>query len=527
MTKIKTQYLALFAALPLLTTPLPAQAQSVIGSGVPASTTGNSQERLIGFAEQVPATAALVILTQSAELPVVSGLSMAERSAVEAAIAAEGFKGKQGESLMLRGIGERPSILIAGAAMPDDKGADWRAAAGSAVQKLIKEEAELAIVGAPDPAAMAEAALGLALGQYRFDRYQKDVEKSPASQKITVAGAGASAAQTLWNDRYKHLAEGVRFVRDLQSEPASALYPESFVERTRAAFAGVSNVSIEILDEAAMRKLNMGAIVGVGQGSPRGSRMMIVSYRGASGPPLALAGKGITFDTGGISLKPNAGMSAMKADMSGAAAVMGATLSLAKSRAPVNVVAVAALAENMPGANAQRPGDVVRTYGGKTIEILSTDAEGRLVLADAVQYVADRYKPFALVDIATLTGSVGRALGDQYAGLFAREDVVADRLLSAAEKSGEHLWRLPLHPAYAKAVRSDIADVKNSGVTDAPGASAGAHFIGYFVDESLPWAHLDIAGVEWNSSSRPLSPKGASGFGVRLLDQLARDWKAG
>lgn len=526
MMKIKTQYFALFAAMPVLAMTPPAQAQSVIGSGVPASTVENSQERSIGFAEQVPATTALIILTQSAELPDVPGLSVAERGAVEAAIAAEGFTGKQGENLKLRGIGGRPLIMIAGAARPDDKGADWRAAAGSAAQILMKEEAELAIVGAPDPAAMAEAALGLALGQYRFDRYRHDVEKSPASQKITIAGSGASEAQTLWNNRHKHLAEGVRFVRDLQSEPANALYPQSFVERTRAAFAGLPNVSIEILDETAMRKLNMGAIVGVGQGSPRGSRMMVVSYRGASGPPLALVGKGITFDTGGISLKPNDGMWAMKADMSGAAAVMGTALSLAKSRAPVNVVAVAALAENMPGANAQRPGDVVRTYGGKTIEILSTDAEGRLVLADAVQYVADRYKPFALVDIATLTGSVGRALGNQYAGLFAREDAVADRLLNAAEKSGELLWRLPLHPAYAKAVRSDIADVKNSGVTDAPGASAGAHFIGYFIDESLPWAHLDIAGVDWNSSPRPLSPKGASGFGVRLLDQLARDWKA-
>lgn len=526
MTKFKTQYLALFAALPLLTLTAPAQAQSIVGSGVPASTFGNSQERSIGFAEQVPATAALIILTQSEELPDVPGLSEAERSSVELAIAAEGFKGKHDQSLKLRGIGERPLIMIAGAAKPDNKSADWRAAAGSSVQKMMNEEAELAIVGVPDAAAMAEAALGLALGQYRFDRYQYDVERSPASQKITIAGTGASAAQTLWNNRHKHLAEGVRFVRDLQSEPASVLYPQSFVERTRAAFAGTSNVSIKILDETAMRKLNMGAIVGVGQGSPRGSRMMIVSYRGTSGPPLALAGKGITFDTGGISLKKNTGMWAMKADMSGAAAVIGATLSLAKSRAPVNVVAVAALAENMPGANAQRPGDVVRTYGGKTIEILSTDAEGRLVLADAVQYVADRYKPFALVDIATLTGSVGRALGNQYAGLFARKDAVADRLLNAAEKSGEHLWRLPLHPAYAKAVRSDIADVKNSGVTDAPGASAGAHFIGYFIDESLPWAHLDIAGVDWNSSSRPLAPKGASGFGVRLLDQLARDWKA-
>lgn len=531
MPKLKISRLALFSALSALTFAAPTTAQSVIGSGVPASTVPNSTERPIAFAEQAPATTGLVILMQSAALPDIPALSPAERSAVEAAIASADFKGKTGSNLKLRGIGSRPLIMLAGAAQPDnagpdDEGPDWKSAAGSAVQKLMKENAELSVVGLPDANAMAEAALGLDLGQYRFDRYQTDVETAPASQKVTISGPQASAAQALWDSRHKHLADSVKLVRDLQSEPANTLYPQSFVDRVSAAFKGVPNIRIEILDEAEMRKMNMGAIVGVGQGSPRGSRMMVVSYTGGSGAPLALAGKGITFDTGGISIKPNKGMWAMKADMSGAAAVMGATLSLAKSRAPVNVVAVAALAENMPGANAQRPGDVVRTYGGKTIEILSTDAEGRLVLADAVQYVADRYKPFALVDIATLTGSVGRAVGDQYAGLFAREDEIADRLLKAAKDSGEHLWRLPLHPAYAKAIRSDIADVKNSGVTDAPGASAGAHFIGYFIDESLPWAHLDIAGVDWNKSTTPLVPKGASGFGVRLLDSLARDWTA-
>lgn len=526
MPKLKISRLALFSALSALTFAAPATAQSVIGSGVPASTVPNSTERPIAFAAQAPATTGLVILMQSAELPDIPALSSTERSAVEAAIASADFKGKTGSNLKLRGIGSRPLIMLAGAAKSDDEGADWKSAAGSAVQELMTEDVELTMVGLPDAGAMAEAALGLELGQYRFDRYQTDVETAPASQQVTIAGSQASAAQALWDSRHQHLADSVKLVRDLQSEPANTLYPQSFVDRVSAAFKGVPNIRIEILDEAAMRKMNMGAIVGVGQGSPRGSRMMVVRYTGGSGAPLALAGKGITFDTGGISIKPNKGMWAMKADMSGAAAVMGATLSLAKSRAPVNVVAVAALAENMPGANAQRPGDVVRTYGGKTIEILSTDAEGRLVLADAVQYVADRYKPFALVDIATLTGSVGRAVGDQYAGLFAREDEIADRLLKAAEDSGEHLWRLPLHPAYAKAIRSDIADVKNSGVTDAPGASAGAHFIGYFVDESMPWAHLDIAGVDWNNSAKPLTPKGASGFGVRLLDQLARDWIA-
>ena len=526
MSKRKISRLILGATLPLLAISSPAPAQSVLGSGVPASTVANSTARPLDFAALAPANAGLIILMQGSALPETAALSESARTAVDAAIAAADFKGKKGQSLKLRGIGGRPLIMLAGAKTSNDNPPDWKSAAGSAIQKLMKEKAELAVIGAPNANAMADAALGLDLGQYRFDRYQTDVKTPAASQKVTIAGPNASAAQSLWNNRHKHLADSVRMVRDLQSEPANSIYPQSFVARVSAAFRGVPNISIDVLDEADMRKLNMGAIVGVGQGSPRGSRMMIVSYKGGAGAPLALVGKGITFDTGGISIKPNRGMWAMKADMSGAAAVMGATLSLAKSRAPVNVVAVAALAENMPGANAQRPGDVVRTYGGKTIEILSTDAEGRLVLADAVQYVADRYKPHALVDVATLTGSVGRALGSEYAGLFAREDDVANQLMKAAETSGEQLWRLPMNAAYAKAVRSDIADVKNSGVTKAPGASAGAHFIGYFVDKSLPWAHLDIAGVDWNDSAKPLTPKGASGFGVRLLDQLARDWKA-
>ena len=268
----------------------------------------------------------------------------------------------------------------------------------------------------------------------------------------------------------------------------------------------------------------MGAIAGVGQGSPRGARMMLITYKGAGGPPLALMGKGITFDTGGISLKGNSGMWEMKGDMSGAAAVTGAILSLAKSKAPVHVVATAALAENMPGANAQRPGDVVRTLSGKTIEIFSTDAEGRLVLSDAIEYTVQEKSPFAVIDIATLTGSAGRALGPEYAALFAREDAYADAALAASAKTGEALWRLPLHPAYRKAVRTtELADVRNSGVS--PGASSGAHFIEFFVPEDMPWVHIDMAPVDRIEKDTPLIPKGARGFGVMLLDEMARSWR--
>ncbi len=511
---------ALLAGIAL--TPAPVTAQTV-GSGVAATNAQNSAERPILFAASAPADAALAIVMTGAALPGDLPVDASTRTALEAAIAAEKFAGEAGDKLLLRGFGGRPSVLLIGtdAARPD-----WATAAGTAAQELSSTNAPVAVAGALDSTAMAQMALGYTLGQYRFDRYKSGREDRPAAP-VTIVGAGADAARAEWTGRQTHLAEAVRFTRDLQSEPASVIYPASFVERTRAAFARVPGVTIEVLDEAAMRRLNMGALVGVGQGSPRGSRLMLVTYRGAEGPPLALVGKGITFDSGGISLKPNAGMWAMKADMSGAAAVVATALSLAKSRAPVHVVAVAALAENMPGDNAQRPGDVVRTFGGQTIEIRSTDAEGRLVLADAIQYTIDRRQPFALVDIATLTGSVGAALGSEYAGMFARDDTTANRLAAAAETSGEALWRLPLHPTYAKAIKSDIADIKNSDATGAPGASAGAHFIAHFVPETLPWAHLDIAGVDWRESSAPLTPAGASGFGVRLLDSLARQWRPG
>jgi leucyl aminopeptidase len=238
-----------------------------------------------------------------------------------------------------------------------------------------------------------------------------------------------------------------------------------------------------------------------------------------------MVGKGITFDSGGISLKPGAGMWEMKADMSGAANIMGAVLSLAKSKAPVNVIGVAALSENMPGGNAQRPGDVVRTMSGKTIEILNTDAEGRLVLADANEYVVANKKPGALVNMATLTGAIVGALNDEYAGLFSRDDRLAAAVTAAGTATGEHVWRMPLHKNYLNDMKSDIADIKNVVEGGGPGAGLGATFVGFFVDKTVPWAHLDIAGVNWADKAGPVTPKGASGWGVQLLDAFARNWR--
>jgi leucyl aminopeptidase len=513
-------------ALALASIALPALAQTAtIGSGIEPATVGNSAPRPIGFASQLPSSGALVIAMNSAKLPE-GTLDVASAAAVEAAIASAKFEGKEGSTLNLRGIGGYARILLVGTGTEGSAHKRARNAAGKAASELRGEKQPVSIVGAGSSEDAASMALGYALSQYRFDRYKTVGKEAPPADNVTIVTANPAEAEALWKGRHAATAEGVTLSRDLSIEPANVIYPETFVERVRAAFGKTANVRIEVLDEPAMRKLNMGSLVGVGQGSRRPSRLLLVTYTGAGdAAPLAFVGKGITFDSGGISLKPGAGMWAMKADMSGAASAIGAVLSLAKSGAPVNVIGVAALAENMPGGNAQRPGDVVRTMSGKTIEVLNTDAEGRLVLADANEYVATK-KPAAIVNIATLTGSVVGALADDYAGMFTRHDDLGAALLAAGSTSGEELWRLPLHKNHLEDMKSDIADIKNVVEGGGPGASLGATFIGYFVAPDMPWAHLDIAGVNWTSAGDAITPKGATGYGVRLLDQLARDWFA-
>jgi leucyl aminopeptidase len=318
----------------------------------------------------------------------------------------------------------------------------------------------------------------------------------------------------------------VTFARDLVTEPANEIYPESFVERTRQAFRGIANVRIEVLDVPAMEKLGMGGMLSVGKGSVRPPRLLVVRYDGgkAGDAPFAFVGKGITFDSGGVSIKPNDGMWRMKTDMAGAASVTGAVLALAGRKAPVNAISVAALAENMPDAGASRPGDVVRTMSGKTFEIMSTDAEGRMVLSDAVWYAQKQFKPRVVIDLATLTGAITTALGDDYAGLFSRDDKLSAQLVNAGDVSGEYLWRMPLHPSYAKDLESPIADIRNSaGRAMGGGAGHGAHFIGAWIENGTPWAHLDIAGTAWREAEGlPTSPPGATAYGVRLLDRYVR-----
>ena len=491
-------------------------------------------ERPVSFSEQAPASGALVLPLRNADHlgHAANVLDPASREAVARALASAEFDFEHNSTLTLRGIGRWSKILVVGTGPTPFDPRIVQNLGGTAAQETADEKGPVAILTQTFPSAGPDAglhlAVGASLGAYSFDKYKSadEEEAAPKSQAPLVIVTADPGVAARYRGSGAALSEGVNFARNMIREPGNVVYPQSFVERTQQAFRGVPGVTLKVLDVPAMERLGMGSILSVGKGSARPPRMLIVEYRGASAstPMVALAGKGITFDTGGMSLKPGSGMWAMKGDMAGAAAVVGTMMSLAKSRAPVNVVGIAALAENMPGGSATRPGDVVRSLTGKTIEILNTDAEGRLVLADAVAYAERTYRPAAIVDIATLTGSVTTALGDEYAGLFSRSDALAAQLTAAGAVTGEELWRLPLHANYAKDMKSDIADLKNVVEGGAPGAGFGAHFIGAFV-ESTPWAHLDIAGVDNRSSALPTVPKGLSGFGVRLLDRFVRDFR--
>jgi leucyl aminopeptidase len=490
-----------------------------------------AEARPIAFAEQAPSTGVLVLpLSAAGDVEARAGaLDAATRAAIGRALTAAKFDYKVGMSLSLRGLGSYDEILIMGAA-PEAPGAlagvELRHLGGAAAMATAKAESQVSFVaaGLGDP---AQVAIGAALGGYRFADY-KAAPKPAKDAPFLVVAPGASGARQAFETRGDALAGAVAFTRDLVTEPANILYPETFADRTRAAFQGVSGATVEVFDAPALQKMGMNAILSVGMGSPRPPRLVVVEYRGpgAKGPPIVFTGKGITFDSGGVSIKQAAGMWKMKDDMAGAAAAIGGVLSLAKSGAPVHVVGVAALAENMPDGGAARPGDVVKTYNGKSIERLNTDAEGRIVLADATAYADKRFKPAAIVNLATLTGAVGTALGDEYAGLFTRHDGLAAQIEAAAKRSGEAVWRLPLHPSYAKDVESPIADIRDIAEGGGAGAGIGAHVIGFFADPKTPWAHLDIASMAWSDKDLPTAPKGAVGFGVQLLDEFARTFDA-
>jgi leucyl aminopeptidase len=449
---------------------------------------------------------------------------------------AAGFKGKQGQVLDLlspQGLATKRLLVLGAGKAPAPDGPPaltaWTDRGGSLAGKLaaLRIDAAGIVVDGPEatPAAIAELAAGLKLRHYRFDKYKSrkangDDNGEPQGLHVTLYVADPAATDAAIAGRMA-TADGTILARDLIHEPPNVLGPVEFAaEIEKLAALGVA---VEILEPAQLAELGMNALLAVAQGSVRPARLAVMRWNGAAEgePPLAFVGKGVVFDTGGISIKPAANMEDMKGDMSGAAAVTGLMFALAKRKARVNVIGVVGLVENMPDGNAFRPGDIVKAMSGTTIEIVNTDAEGRLVLADALWYTQERFKPKFMVNLATLTGAIVVALGHDHAGLFSNNDELAGKLLAAGLASNEKLWRMPLAPAYDKLIESRFADIKNSGGRPG-GAITAAHFLQRFVN-NIPWAHLDIAGIAMGTSATETNTSWAPGFGVTLLDRLIRD----
>ena len=440
-----------------------------------------------------------------------------------------GSDGKPGENGHAAGNGH--GQLNGEAAGKDDKPLEPTNLGGVVAGKVGRGTSATVLFDLPRPVpdarrAASDFATGLRLRDYKFDTYKtkkKDEPEDGGATRITIAVPDPAHA----GNGHDPVAEGVITARSLVNEPPNVLYPEAFAERL--GFLKELGVEVEVLDIAAMEQLGMGAIVGVSQGSARPGRIVIMRWNGAGAPvegtkaakPIAFIGKGVTFDTGGISIKPSGGMEDMKGDMAGAASVVGLMQALAGRKAKADVIGAVGLVENMPGPDAQRPGDIVKSMSGQTIEIINTDAEGRLVLADVCWYVQDKYKPAFMIDLATLTGAIIVALGQEHAGLFANNDELAERILAAGKATGEKLWRMPLAPAYDKLIDSKFADVKNSGGRHA-GSITAAQFIQRFVND-VPWAHLDIAGMGMAAPSNDINQSWGSGWGVRLLNRLVED----
>jgi leucyl aminopeptidase len=488
----------------------------------------------------VPASGAVAVpvMVDRKMGPSAAKIDKASGGALGRAMAASRFTGKANQALtvMAPAATKLSRVVLIGAGDPPKDGAlDKIEARGGTVvaQLLMSGESEVAIMvdslpGVPGSAAerAARIAYGAKLRAYRFDKYRtkmKDDDK-PSLKKIVVQCDDPSGARKAFQ-RWDAVADAVYMTRDLVSEPANIIYPETLAQAAKTLTK--VGVKVEVLGEKEMKKLGMGSLLGVGQGSERESQLVVMRWDGAPGAkgdakrPIAFLGKGVTFDTGGISIKPAGGMEEMKWDMGGAGTVIGLMRALAARKAKANVVGIVGLVENMPDGNAQRPGDIVTSMSGQTIEVINTDAEGRLVLADALWYCQDRFKPRFMVDLATLTGAIIISLGHEHAGLFSNNDELSDRLTAAGKATGELVWRMPLAEAYDRAIDSDAADMKNVG-DRAGGSITAAQFLQRFVN-NVPWAHLDIAGTAWAKKDTALCPKGATAFGVRMLDRLVAD----
>jgi leucyl aminopeptidase len=460
-------------------------------------------------------------------------LDQASGGALKRAIEAADFQGKAKSSIEVLAAPKLDARRIVLLGIGKDPAEMDRLNLGGALYAAVqgKGAATVSVVldadGVQAAPCAADIAYGALLRSYAFKTYQtkKDDDDGNGKAKTlstllvhTAKPAEAAAAF----DTHRAIATGVSFARDLVNEPANVLGPVEFAARLKG--LAIEGLEVEVLDEPALHALKMGALIGVAQGSAKPPRVAILQWHGAKSKrakPVCIVGKGVTFDTGGISIKPAAGMEDMKGDMGGAACVAGLMQALALRKAPVNVIGIVGLVENMPSATAQRPGDIVTSMSGQTIEIINTDAEGRLVLADVLWYAEDRFKPRAMVDLATLTGAIMVALGKEHAGLFSNNDKLAADLVAAGLATGEAVWRMPLGKAYDKLIDSRFADMKNTGGRFG-GSITAAQFLQRFVRD-VPWAHLDVAGVAMDSNKSDINASWGSGWGVRLLDRLIAD----
>lgn len=461
-------------------------------------------------------------------------LDQKTQGALKRALQAEKFDGKRGKIVTVSGpVGVAVShIIVAGLGKIQDlKPLDLEKIGSSLLPELNARKAVAAQVlfdiGLKQEEVLVNHfAAGLLLNSYRFDKYltRAPKDKKPTLKSIEVVVKNPAAARKVF-DRSRKTADAVFLVRDLVSEAPNVLYPESFANIIKRELSPLG-IEVKVLGRSELKKLGMGALMAVGQGSVREEKLVTMHYKGGakSQKNIAFVGKGVTFDTGGISLKPGPGMEEMKWDMAGAAVVVGLMKTLASRSAKVNAVGVVALAENMPAGNACRPGDIVTTMSGQTVQIDNTDAEGRLILCDALWYCQEKFKPTQIVDLATLTGAIIIALGHEYGGLFSNDDKLSKDLAAAGKEVNEHLWPMPFSDAWDKAIDCPAADMKNiSGGRDA-GSAIGAHFLKRFIQKDVAWAHLDIAGTAWAYKDRPGVPKGASAFGVRLLDRYVAEF---
>jgi leucyl aminopeptidase len=481
-----------------------------------------------------PTSGALVLPVEEgagAQAAARAGLDAATAATVTRALEVAEFKGRKGQTAMILAPGGGLSRVVAvGLGKPGDLSPlTVEEAGGQAIAMLLREPSVALAAGPLSPALAARLAMGAVLRSYRFDRYRttEKPEDKPLLAKLTLLAEDRGAAEAAWAG-LRPVAEGAFLTRDLVSEPPNVLTPAELARRCEGLSA--LGLKVQVFGPQEMAKLGFGALLAVAQGSVNEPRMVVLEWQGAGNgksrkgngaQPLAFIGKGVTFDSGGISIKPAAGMEDMKWDMAGAGAVIGLMAALAGRRAKVDAVGLVGLVENMPSGSAQRPGDVVKTYSGQTVEVINTDAEGRLVLADVLWYCQKTYEPRFMIDLATLTGAMIISLGHETGGFFSNDDDLARRLHAAGEATGEKLWRLPLGEAYDKLIKSDIADMKNVGGRPG-GAITAAQFLQRFVN-GKPWAHLDIAGMAWATKDAPLYPKGATAYGVRLLDRLVAD----